>query len=293
MSENMRMLNILLPLAVNDYVEEDGGLLVKNVKLLAPGEWTDSAVRTPLYYTPKALAKDATNWVATGYWARHSGGFPRNTVTDYLGEVKDMRWDPTVDNGPELERGAVMGSVFYDCLSQVSKDGATRALARAKQGKPLAVSVEHGGRTSYNRELKREETESIFFGGLAQVDQGACRVCSLPRANESDTSENLEKEKETKEMEKAELDKALADFQAGVLAEVDKRLSAIPAPGPDKEMGAALEATKAELAAVTERLKALEMDPQPKSKVETKEKELEDAPAVRKPRIGKGYIECE
>ena len=47
----MRMLNRTL--SFSNYIEVDGGMLVKDVPLLAVGEWADSAVGTPLYYPAK------------------------------------------------------------------------------------------------------------------------------------------------------------------------------------------------------------------------------------------------
>ena len=259
MRPKLRMLNIDLPAAPEHYLEHEGGLLVKGVVLLATGTWTDSAVRTPLFYPTKALEQHAGNWEATTYWARHAGGMPRNIVTDRLGEVLNPRYEA------EVEGGAIVGDVFYDGLTQASRDGAALAIGRAKAGKPLAVSVEWYGAEAYNKEERRHEAAEMHFVGLAAVDRGACSVCGLPASlEETDQS----KEGEEKDMEAEELTKMLADFKAEVLAAVDEKLAAAkPAEEKDEEMGAAIEETKKALAAAEKRIEKLELEPNPKSKL--------------------------
>ncbi|HBF80823.1 MAG TPA: hypothetical protein DD420_13120, partial [Streptomyces sp.] len=111
-------------LSMSKYVEVEGGMLVKDVPLLTVGEWTDSAVRTKLYYPAKVLEQYALNWVGNSFWARHSGGQPRNVVTDLLGDVRDVRFDPTyLEKGME-EPGAIIGDVFYSFSTQNGKDAA-------------------------------------------------------------------------------------------------------------------------------------------------------------------------
>jgi hypothetical protein len=271
----IRALNLDLPAMPENYIEQDGGLLVRNVKLLATGTWTDSAVQTPLFYPPASLEKYAGNWAANGFWSRHAGGQPRS-ILDKLGEVRNQHYDPTVENG------AIIGDVYYHGLTQSSKDGMALAVGMAKLGKPLAVSVEWGGSEVYNPQAKRYEAAEMTFVGLAAVDRGACSVCSLPAALSA-----VERENQVNDMEKAELDKALADFGAALKAEIfgefDKKLAAQPAaPKVD-------EAVSAAMSAMEERIKKLELEPAPKTFVTVEEKKELAAP-VKVPNIRNGTI---
>lgn len=273
-----RMLN--RDLSMSQYVEIDGGMLVNDVPLLTVGEWTDSAVRTPLYYPAKTLAKYCDNWLANGYWARHTGGQPRS-ILDLIGDVRNVRFDPAYKEAGMSEPGAILGDVFYDYSTQAGKDAAAKALARAKQGKPLAVSVEHGGQEEYNPATKRNEAVSLWFSGLASVERGACERCNLPRANEAGGAGETE-------MNDEEFKQALADLKAEIMAEVKALIEGKTTDDPDpageleKKLSAALEGLK-ELesvkktnAAYEERIKALEKRPNPSTVPEPKK--LEDVP---------------
>lgn len=276
MSDNrIRALSLDLPANVSNYEETEEGLLVRNVKLLAEGTWTDSAIQTPLFYPASVLERYATNWADSTFWARHSGGQPRNVVTDQLGEVLNPHYDPA-------ER-AIMGDVFYDYSTQVGRDGGKKALRAAKRGKPPAVSVEWGGTEAYNKETRQYEAQEMVFTGLAQVTRGACSKCKLPKAMSAE-----ERQREVNELEKAELDKALTDFgaalKADILENVKGLLAAQPVPDVAQEVSAAM-------AAYEERIKKLEMAPAPKTVVEVKPAELEVPSNM--PRIRKGSIEID
>lgn len=148
----------------------EGGLLIKGVKLLAEGEWTDSAVQTPLFYPAKTLAKDAHNWLDTSVWSRHTGGVPRS-ITDKVGEIRN----------PHFEDNAVVGDVYLHGLTAASRD--TIELVKSKMAN--YVSVEHGGDERYNPESKRMEAQNLFFTGLAIVNRGACARCRINSAIET------------------------------------------------------------------------------------------------------------
>lgn len=265
-------------LSMTNYVEVEGGMLVKDVPLLVAGTWTDSAVRTPLYYPAKVLEQYVGNWVDNSFWARHSGGQPRS-VMDLLGDVRNVRYDAAFREAGMEEAGAIIGDIFYSYSTQQGKDAAAQALARAKEGHPLAVSVEHGGDEKYNPQTKRDEATSLWFRGLASVVRGACERCVMPRANEADADG-----KEGMKMDEAEFEQKLADLKAQILAEVDAKLAAAkgePAPEPSAEMEKKLSAAEgrikeleAQKAETTRRLEALERKPVP-STVPAKERELE------------------
>lgn len=223
-----RMLN--RDLSMSNYIEVEGGLLVKDVPLLTTGIWTDSAVRTPLYYPAKTLKEYAHNWLDNSFWAKHSGGQPRNVVTDLLGDVRNVRYNPSYREAGMEEPGAIVGDVFYSYSTRNGKDAAAQALARAKAGNPLAVSVEHGGDEAYNPTTKRMEAMSLWSGGLASVVKGACERCVMPRANEADADGR----KGENYMDEAEFNQKLADLKAEILAEVDAKIEAAAKGGePD------------------------------------------------------------
>lgn len=274
-----RMLN--RDLSMSKYIEVDGGMLVQDVPLLTVGEWTDSHVGTPLYYPAKVLEEYCTNWTSTGFWARHSGGQPRS-ILDLIGDVRNVRFDPSYMEEGMSEPGAILGDVFYDHSTQAGRDASAKALARAKMGKPLAVSVEHGGKEAYNPTTKRNEAVSLWFSGLASVERGACKVCNMPRANEAGTGDI--------EMNEEEFKAALAALKAEIMAEVKALIEGIDTSTDDsgdgdgeieKKMSAVLEATTKELESMKKmnevlerRIKALETDP----KIQTRagDRDLED-----------------
>lgn len=146
------------------FQEVDGGLLVKNVTLLASGTWTDSSVGSPLFYPESTLEKYAENWIDRSVWARHAGKVPRSII-EKIGEVKN----------PHYSNGGVVGDLFLHGVTQASRD----TIELIKAGLVNAVSVEHGGEEIYNKARNRYESSSIIFGGLAIVNRGACSTCVI------------------------------------------------------------------------------------------------------------------
>ncbi len=279
--DKVRMLN--RDLGMESYIEVDGGLLVKDVPLLAVGTWRDSNVRTSLYYPADVLRKYADNWYSYSYWSRHSGGVPRS-ILDLIGEARNVRFDPNYKENGMVEPGAILGDVFYDYSTQQGKDAAAKALARAKANKPLAVSVEHGGGEIWNPVTKRNEATSLWFSGLASVERGACERCNLPRANENGDAGGPG----ANDMNDEEFKQALADLKAEILAEVDAKIAAAkdkPEAEPSAEMSklsAALDGSIKELEKVkkenegyAKRLEALEKRPSPRT-VPENERDLEE-----------------
>jgi hypothetical protein len=259
-SKKYRMLNLDITGSKFEHIE--GGLMVKDVLALDEGTWTDSNVGTPLYYTPKALSESVTNWKMNGFWARHAGGSPRN-ITDKVGRVLNPRF---------LNTGMFV-DIFLPKRSQQSKDVADMI----ESGEINAVSIEHGGEESYNKNLDRWETKSLTYYGLAAVDRGACETCVIrkqsvseltvdlvPLANEpvvEQVVETISELKESVEMDE-ELKKALSDF--------DIRLKAIEGSFSDakakseKEMSEKAEQVKL-LGEMAEKIKMLEKEPTQKS----------------------------
>jgi hypothetical protein len=213
-----RMFNAVLgPVDEKIVATGDGGLIIKDIIVLAEGTWTDSLVRTPLHYTAKTLSKDATNWAATGIWSRHSGGAPRS-INDKIGDVRSPRFS--------LEHKAVLADGFLHGRTQASRD----VIELVKAGLVTDVSAEVGGKEVWNAEAKRYEAASLAFYGLAIVDRGACDVCKLKHneaggpADDCQTDKTKEGESmgdETKQPSEAE--KKLADLEsekAGFVAEL-------------------------------------------------------------------------
>lgn len=258
-----------LNISGSKYVERDGGLLVKDVKLLAEGTWTDSHVQTPLYYPDETLRKYSTNWIDYSLWSRHSGGQPRSII-DKIGEIENPRYGSS----------ATMGDLFYHCRTQTSRDAAEYTKYCIDSGTALFVSVEHGGKEVWNPSERRYEASEIVFGGCAVVNQGACKVCQINNEDPtyfdySDSSLEDEYLTDTKELE----DK-IKELE-GVIETRDARIKELEQP-PVVESGTKeLEAKIAELEtqfkelsekmetfdALDNRVKELESKPDPKTTV--------------------------
>jgi hypothetical protein len=201
-------------LKIGKFQEMDGGLLVKDVKLLATGTWTDSKENTALYYPPSALEKFAGNWTDSSLWARHSGGVPRS-INDKIGEVRNQHY----------RDGAVVGDLWLHGKNQNSRD----TIELIKAGIANFVSVEHGGTEIYNRATGRYEAESITFGGVAVVNRGACKTCTINNESELSLSGFEGDKKMTTELELlteiSELKRQLLEAQQRIL-----KLEKTPAP---------------------------------------------------------------
>lgn len=237
-----------------------GGLIVRGVKLLAAGIWTDSAHRTPLEYSSDVLQRYAGNWLDSAMWSRHSGGVPRN-ITEKVGEVLNQRY----------ENEAVVGDLHYHGLTQQSRD----TIAMVKAGQANFVSVEHGGKERWNPGRRIYQAEELTFTGIATVNRGACAKCTI-RDNEAaiETAEpeteveNMDTETITKELEavKADVSGLKTAFEANQnsvkeLSEAIKGLT--DKLGENKELSARLEALENQPApAATNQPKELEALPE-------------------------------
>lgn len=241
-----------------------GGLLIRGVKLLAAGIWTDSAHGTPLEYSPDVLQRYATNWVDSAMWSRHSGGVPRN-ITEKVGEVLNQRY----------ENEAVVGDLHYHGLTQQSRD----TIAMIKAGLANFVSVEHGGKERWNPGKKQYEAQEITFTGIATVNRGACARCTI-RDNEVNEESVALSEPETKEDQNMDAEAITKELEA-VKADVSGLKAAFESS--NKELSEAIRGltekigTEKELAA---RIEALEKQPAPAATAPVETKELE-APASR------------
>jgi hypothetical protein len=145
--------------------ERNGNALtIKNVKLLATGVHTDSLQKTPWRVKPDVLERHAANWTDDTVWNRHAGGQHR-AVTDKIGNVQNIRY----------QNEAATGDVVLHGLTQNSRDAA----ALVEAGQINHVSVETSGSDRWNVGTKEFEAQDITFTGLALVNRGACKVCTL------------------------------------------------------------------------------------------------------------------
>jgi len=261
------------------YELENGDLLIKDAPLLAEGEWTDSAVQTPLFYTAKALEEYAANWVKRTGFNRHLKGVPRDE-SNRVSEAIAPRYGQFKDS-----EGSVHNALLSDILVYGSTPSgrAMQELIKRKQIKYL--SVEHGGEEWFNPETGRMETKSLEFYGYAHVNKGACKVCRVNEAPAEPKEETPapvaaapveEIMTDTKELEAqivaqgtlikelSEAIKAQKPAPAAPVLEIPKELSALP--GAVKELSDKLEA----------RIKALEQDGTSKTAGPSGDRELEE-----------------
>lgn len=214
--ENLRTSEFNISNEKFEYI--DGGLLIRDVKLMAAGTWRDSNVGTPLHYSPHVLQNYAENWSNSSLWSRHAGGSARS-ITDKIGEVMNQRFE---DN-------AVMGSIWLHGRTAASKD--TIKLVESKDAD--YVSVEHTGKESWDGPNRRYEAIDINFLGAAIVDKGACAVCRLNAdgtpfsrllAVEADTMSN-EKDKDTDTSGVEEKFKEFSEASEAKLRELETKIN--------------------------------------------------------------------
>ena len=231
-----KALDVAINPTLGNMQELDGGLLVKDVKLLAAGTWIDSVQKTPCRYTPARLKEFAQNWTDRSLWSRHSGGMPRD-ITDKVGDIRNIRYQDE----------AVMGDPFYHGRTSRSKD----TLEMVRHDLAGFVSVELATRDRWIPTEKLFEADVIRFDGAATVNRGACSKCTL-RGNEEapketpagkEPAESLLK-KESERMDDTDR-KALEDRFKALEVGFAKQVKALEekAASRDKE----LEQTKAEL----------------------------------------------
>ena len=272
---HMRALQVNYNTANKFYELESGDLLIKDVPLLAEGEWTDSAQKTPLFYPAKTLEAYAGNWIRRTGYNRHLGGIPRDE-SNRVSEAINPHFGHFTD-----EEGNTHAAVISDLLVYGSTPSGRAMQELIKRKNIRYVSVEHGGDEAENPQTRRMEATSLVFGGFAFVNRGACKVCRLNEAPAEDTppapvAEPVEETMaDNKELEAAitaavtaatspimkELEAVKAQKPAEVKVEIPKELSALP--DAIKELAARIDAlekdgTPATGAGVTKELGAVE-----------------------------------
>ncbi|HQD26583.1 MAG TPA: hypothetical protein PKV78_08580 [Methanoculleus thermophilus] len=264
--------------------EVDGGLLIRNARLLAAGTWTDSQVQTPLFYPPDILRANAGNWTDNSYWSRHRGGVPR-AITEKVGIISNQRF----------EGDAIIGDIFLHGRTQESRDTIAYVRWAQEKGIPVYTSVEHIGQETWNERERRYELTSLQMVGAAIVNVGACQTCTLPRENEGEP--DMADDQKIKELEAAL--KAATEKITALEAEV-KELKGknAPAAGEDpkvKELEGKLadqaKASEEKIKELEAAIKKLEETPNPQTRTSgTESRELEPPAAVHvDPKSGEVY----
>jgi len=246
------------------YIEnDDGSVTFPNVKLLASGTWTDSAIQTPLYYPPATLEHYATNWIDSTLWDRHSVGREPRTDDNAIGKIVN----------PHFDDDAVVGDVWLHRNNSSSKATAQNIINSIHTDSPIFVSVEHGGEEQEIPGLRMNESKSLVFVGCAVVPVGACKKCRINGdVTMGDDSPDYElKIKElsdalsVKDTEIKELSGIVEDLKVQSKEETDMRIKELEAKIPDvsafetqiKEFSAKLE----EIPKLEKRIKELEAQP--------------------------------
>jgi hypothetical protein len=274
--------------------EVDGGLLIRNARLLAAGTWTDSQVQTPLFYPPDILRANAGNWADNSYWSRHRGGVPR-AITEKVGIISNQRF----------EGDAIIGDIILHGRTQESRDTIAYVRWAQEKGIPVYSSIEHIGQETWNERERRYELTSLQMVGAAIVNVGACQTCTLPRENEGEP--DMADDQKIKELEaalKAATDKVAALEAKATAAETkvkeleSKITPPAQAPGEDpkvKELEGKLadqaKASEEKIKELEAAIKKLEETPNPQTRQTSGEqRELEPPAAVHvDPKSGEVY----
>jgi hypothetical protein len=160
----------------NDATERQGdALLVKNVRLLAAGTWTDSAAKTPCEYSSAVLERYAANWTDLSLWSRHLGGVPRR-ITERIGTIER----------PRFEGDAIVGDLRLHGIAGTDSPG---VIGMIEAGEAQFFSVEHSGSEKWNVGRRTYELLEFAGHGGAIVHRGACKTCTLPTRNNEDGEE--------------------------------------------------------------------------------------------------------
>jgi len=216
---------------------ESGDLLIRDVPLLAEGEWTDSAQKTPLFYPAKTLEAYAGNWLKKTGYNRHMGGVPRDE-SNRVSEAINPHFGQFTD-----EVGNTHAAILSDLLVYGSTPNGRAMQELIKRKNIRFVSVEHGGDEVENPQTRRMEAASLIFNGYAFVNRGACKVCRINEAPADETTpapiaapveqetmadtKELEDKIDAQELKIKELSAAVAQAQkpADVKVEIPKELS--------------------------------------------------------------------
>lgn len=169
---------------LSSYEEQDGGLMIHNVIIMAAGAWTDMhGIDT--VFSEEVLQRCAGQWLDNAVWTRHSGGTPRS-VTEKIGAVLNPYYSH--------DNAAVMGDVFLHCQTDASRSCASLVQMAREAGGIKDVSAETVV------EIQPDGlVVDVSFTGLALVEDGACEVCKLPAFGKEEPEMAEDEKKETVE----------------------------------------------------------------------------------------------
>jgi len=252
----------------NFFELESGDLLIRDVPLLAEGEWTDSAQKTPLYYPAKTLEAYAGNWIRKTGYNRHMAGVPRDE-SNRVSEAINPHFGHFTD-----EEGTTHAAVLSDLLVYGSTPNGRAMQELIKRKNIRYVSVEHAGDEVENPQTRRMEAASLVFGGFAFVNKGACKVCRINEAADDHIPTEPVTPAEDTMADTKELEAAVAAAVAPLMKELEAIKATQKAPeAPKMEIPKELSALPEQLVTISKRLDALEKDGAPKTGTETKELE--------------------
>jgi hypothetical protein len=203
------------------------------VPLLAEGEWTDSAQKTPLFYPAKTLEAFAGNWIRKTGYNRHMAGVPRDE-SNRVSEAINPHFGHFVD-----EEGTTRAAVLSDLLVYGSTPSGRAMQEMIKRKNIKFVSVEHGGDEVENPQTRRMEAASLVFGGYAFVNKGACKVCRVNEAAPAEETTPAETPVEQETMaDNKELEAAITAAVTAATAPIMKELEAVKAAQKPTEVKA-------------------------------------------------------
>lgn len=146
--------------------DAQGGCTLKNVILLAEGEWQDSLSEYPVKYTPDNLAafvvEDTTGY-RTHAWGRG--------MDEEIGEALRIWYDPA--------QKAIMADLYLHGLTQASRDVIAAITHRQTTNRRSFVSIE-----MYTRDVPRDGgyvAETIRIVGWIATSNPACTKCAIPK----------------------------------------------------------------------------------------------------------------
>jgi len=211
---------------IGKYEIVDGGLLIKDVKIMASGIWHAINAFYPIRYGETVLSQYANNWSDKSVWSTHD---QNRSITKLIGEIQN----------PHYEDSACMGDVFLHGKTQESKESIELITAGLVDSISAEIAIIE---STYCAQIEADNAKNIEFVSAAIVPHGACKVCKLNQEND-------------KMVEIEELETKLAELTAKVDSLViPEATEAVDIAPLTKE----LETTKTALGEAVKQNKALE-----------------------------------
>lgn len=167
--------------------EPDGAAILRDVPLLAAGQWHDSLTPYPTVYTEDNLSKFTVEGTA-GYKS-HAFSHP---MDEEIGEAINIRYEP--------KQKAIMTDLLFHCETQASRDVLAMIQRRLKANRPAYVSIE-----MLTRDIPTDngiEAQDITITGWIATTEPACKKCAIPK--QQTEHHDMTDEKNEKQKQKAE-----------------------------------------------------------------------------------------